>query len=71
MGEAMAFLSNVILVLFLLISLLGKRLIGMKKRLAKLAPIDVKLDLLLKAAHLEYNPLAAGGAEDRGNQALS
>ena len=45
---------NAILVLFLLITLLGKR---MEKRLAKLTPIDAKLDLLLKAAHLEYDPL--------------
>ncbi len=58
MGEATAFLSIAILVLFLLITLLGKRLISMEKRLAKLTPIDAKLDLLLKAAHLEYDPLA-------------
>jgi hypothetical protein len=38
LGEA--FLSIVILVLFLLIILLGMRLISMEKRLAKLAPID-------------------------------
>jgi len=57
MGEATAFLSIAILVLFLLITLLGKRLISMEKRLAKLTPIDAKLDLLLKAAHLEYDPL--------------
>ena len=57
LGGATAFLSIVILVLFLLITLLGKRLISMEKRLAKLTPIDAKLDLLLKAAHLEYDPL--------------
>ena len=44
MGEAAAFLSIAILVLFLLITLLGKRLISMEKRLAKLTPIDAKLD---------------------------
>ena len=42
LGEATAFLSIVILVLFLLITLLGKRLISMEKRLAKLTPIDAK-----------------------------
>ena len=57
MGEATAFLSIAILVLFLLITLLGKRLISMEKRLAKLTPIEAKLDLLLKAARLEYDPL--------------
>jgi ribosomal protein L7/L12 len=30
----------------------------MEMRLAKLIPIDAKLDLLLKAARLEYDPLA-------------
>ena len=30
----------------------------MENRLAKLIPIDAKLDLLLKAARLEYDPLA-------------
>jgi ribosomal protein L7/L12 len=55
--EATALLSIVILVLFLLITLLGKRLISVEKRLAKLIPIDAKLDLLLKAARLEYDPL--------------
>jgi hypothetical protein len=58
MGEATAFLSIVILVLFLLIALLARRLISMENRLAKLIPIDAKLDLLLKAARLEYDPLA-------------
>jgi hypothetical protein len=78
LGEATAFLSIVILVLFLLITLLGRSLISMEKRLAKLTPIDAKLDLLLKAARLEYDPLAQcggrcrkGGAEDRRDQALS
>lgn len=58
MGETTALVSIGILALFLLIALLGKRLIGMEKRLAKLTPIDAKLDLLLKAAGLEYDPLA-------------
>jgi ribosomal protein L7/L12 len=58
MSEATALVSIVILVLFLLISLLGKRLISMEKRLAKLTPIDAKLDLLLKASGLEYHPIA-------------
>jgi ribosomal protein L7/L12 len=49
--------SIVILVLFLLIALLGRRLISVEKRLAKLIAIDAKLDLLLKAARLEYDPL--------------
>jgi hypothetical protein len=57
MGEATTLVSIVILVLFLLIALLGRRLISMEKRLAKLIPIDAKLDLLLKAARLEYDPL--------------
>jgi ribosomal protein L7/L12 len=57
MGEAPALVSILILVLFLLITLLGRRLIGMEKRLAKLTPIEAKLDLLLKAARLEYDPL--------------
>jgi hypothetical protein len=57
MGEATALLSIVILVLFLLLTLLGRRLISMEKRLATLIPIDAKLDLLLKAARLEYDPL--------------
>ena len=30
----------------------------MENRLAKLIPIDEKVDLLLKAARLEYDPLA-------------
>ena len=74
MGEATALVSIVILVLFLLIALLGRRLISVEKRLAKPIPIDAKLDLLLKAARLEYDPLrrlaggcredAAGGPED-------
>jgi ribosomal protein L7/L12 len=58
MGEVTALVSMVILVLFLLITLLGRRLISMEKRLAKLIPIEAKLDLLLKAAGLEYDPLA-------------
>jgi ribosomal protein L7/L12 len=58
MGEATAFLSILILVLFLLIAMLTGRLIKMEKRLAKLIPIDAKLDLLLKAARPEYDPLA-------------
>jgi len=58
MGEATALLSIVILVLFLLITLLGRRLTNMERRLAALIPIDAKLDLLLKAARLEYDPLA-------------
>ena len=67
LGEATAFLSIAILVLFLLITLLGKRLISMEKRLAKLTPIDAKLDLLLKAAHLEYDPLTQlPGESERG-----
>jgi hypothetical protein len=57
MGEGTAFVSILILVLFLLITLLGTRLIGMEKRLGKLTPIEAKLDLLLKAAQLEYDPL--------------
>jgi ribosomal protein L7/L12 len=57
MGEGAAFISILILVLFLLITLLGTRLISMEKRLAKLTPIEAKLDLLLKAAQLEYDPL--------------
>jgi len=57
MGEATALASILILVLFLLITLLGRRLIGMEKRLAKLIPIEAKLDLLLKAARPEYDPL--------------
>jgi len=31
---------------------------SIEKRLAKLTPIDAKLDLLLKASGLEYDPLA-------------
>jgi ribosomal protein L7/L12 len=58
MGEATALISIGILVLFLLIALLGKRLMSVEKRLAKLTPIDAKLDLLLKASGLEYDPLA-------------
>ena len=58
MGEVTALVSMVILVLFLLITLLGRRLISTEKRLAKLIPIEAKLDLLLKAAGLEYDPLA-------------
>jgi hypothetical protein len=38
--------------------MLTGRLIKMENRLAKLIPIDAKLDLLLKAARLEYDPLA-------------
>ena len=57
MGEATALVSILIPVLFLLITLLGRRLIGIEKRLAKLTPIEAKLDLLLKAARLEYDPL--------------
>ena len=57
MGEATALLSIGILVLFLLLTLLGRRLISMEKRLATLIPIEAKLDLLLKAARLEYDPL--------------
>jgi ribosomal protein L7/L12 len=57
MGEGTAFVSILILVLFLLITLLGTRQIGMEKRLAKLTSIEAKLDLLLKAAQLEYDPL--------------
>jgi ribosomal protein L7/L12 len=57
MGEGTAFVSILILVLFLLITLLGARLTGMEKRLAKLTPIEAKVDLLLKAAQLEYDPL--------------
>jgi ribosomal protein L7/L12 len=58
MSEATALLATLILVLFLLISLLGRRLINMERRLAALIPINAKLDLLLKAARLEYDPLA-------------
>ena len=58
MGEATAFLSIVILGLFLFIAFLERRLIRMENRLAKFIPIDAKLDLLLKAARLEYDPLA-------------
>jgi len=57
MGEVTALVTIAILVLFLLIALLGKRLTSMEKRLAMLIPIDAKLDLLLKAARLEYDPL--------------
>jgi hypothetical protein len=57
MGEATAFISIWILVLFLLTALLGRRLMSVEKRLAKLIPIEAKLDLLLKAARLEYDPL--------------
>jgi ribosomal protein L7/L12 len=57
MGEATALVTILILVLFLLIALLGRRLISVEKRLAKLIPIDAKLDLLLKAARLEYDAL--------------
>ena len=58
MGEATALISVWIVALFLLIALLGKRLISMERRLAKLTPLDAKLDLLLKASGLEYDPLA-------------
>ena len=58
MGEATALVSIVILVLFLFIALLGRRLMSMEMRLAKLIHIDAKLDLLLKAARLGYDPLA-------------
>jgi hypothetical protein len=58
MGEATTFLSILILVLFLFIAFLERRLIRMENRLAKLIPLDAKLDLLLKAAGLEYDPLA-------------
>ena len=58
MGEATALLSILILVLFLLIAMLTRRSISMENRLAKLVLIDAKLDLLLKAAGLEYDPLA-------------
>jgi len=57
MGDVTALVTIAILVLFLLIALLGKRLTSMEKRLAMLIPIDAKLDLLLKAARLEYDPL--------------
>jgi hypothetical protein len=58
MGEATAFLSIMILALFLLIAFLERRLIRMENRLARFNPIDAKLDLLLKAAGLGYDPLA-------------
>jgi|SRR5689334_3906075 ribosomal protein L7/L12 len=58
MSEATALASIAIVVLFLLIALLERRLISVEKRLAKLTPIDAKLDLLLKASGLEYDPLA-------------
>jgi hypothetical protein len=58
MGEATALLAILILVLFLLIAVLARRLISMENRLAKLILIDAKLDLLLKAERLEYDPLA-------------
>jgi ribosomal protein L7/L12 len=57
MAETTALLSILILVLFLLITLLERRLIRVEKRLAALIPIGAKLDLLLKAAQLEYDPL--------------
>jgi ribosomal protein L7/L12 len=57
MAETTALLSILILVLFLLIAVMERRLIRMEKRLAALFPINAKLDLLLKAAGLEYDPL--------------
>jgi len=57
MSEATAFLTSAILVLFLLVGLLERRLIRIEKRLAAFIPINAKLDLLLKAARLEYDPL--------------
>jgi len=57
MGEATAFLTIGILVLFLLVTLLGRRERSIERRLAALVPIDAKLDLLLKNAGLKYDPL--------------
>ena len=57
MGETTALVSILILGLFLLIAPFGTRLVRLEKRLAKLTPIEAKLDLLLKAAQLEYDPL--------------
>jgi ribosomal protein L7/L12 len=59
MSEGTALLSILIVTLFLLIARLESLLKSTEKRLlAKLIPIDEKLDLLLKAARLEYDPLA-------------
>jgi hypothetical protein len=44
------------LALFLFVLLLGKRLMSLERRLAKLTPIEAKLDLLLKSSGVEYDP---------------
>jgi ribosomal protein L7/L12 len=55
-SEAIPYVSLVVLLLVFLVFLLHQRLAGIEKRLGKLARLDVKIDLLLRRAGVEYEP---------------
>ena len=46
----------IVLMAIVLISLVGQRLITVEKQLSALSRIDIKLDLLLRQAGIEYDP---------------
>ena len=62
MIEQIAPLLVMLLVLLWVIGMLEKRLTRIERRLAKLFPIEAKVDLLLKSSGLEYDP--NGGLPD-------
>ena len=55
-SEAIAYLSVVVLLLVFLVFLVHQRLASIEKRLGRLARLDVKIDLLLRHAGVEYEP---------------
>jgi hypothetical protein len=56
MNEPTAVIAVMMLCVVLVIGMLGKRMVRIEQRVAKLSSIEAKLDLLLKHAGLEYDP---------------
>jgi ribosomal protein L7/L12 len=56
MNEQTAVIAVMMLCVVLVIGMLGKRMVRIEQRVAKLSSIEAKLDLLLKHAGLEYDP---------------
>jgi ribosomal protein L7/L12 len=55
-SEAIAYLSVVVLLLVFLVFLVHQRLASIEKRVGRLSRLEVKIDLLLKQAGVEYEP---------------
>jgi ribosomal protein L7/L12 len=55
-SEAAAYVSIAVLLLVFLVFLIHQRLAGIENRVGRLSRLEVKIDLLLKHAGVEYDP---------------